>query len=75
VPEDKFEQAVAAAKVGAMLIELKKETEHGEWDANVNRALQTKSARQTAFNLMRLASHLPLLEQHRPDSQRAVAAA
>jgi hypothetical protein len=37
------------------LIELKAQTPHGEWDANVNRDLHLQSARQTAFNLMALA--------------------
>lgn len=69
-----YQSVLQAVKVGAMLIELKEDTDHGEWEVNVNRALQTKAARQTAFNLMRLAAHLPLLEQHKPDSQRAALA-
>ena len=69
-----WDAVAQAARVGALLAELRETTPHGEWDANVNRVLQMKAARQTAHNLMRLAAHRPLLERHRPESQRAALA-
>lgn len=67
-----WEAVREAASVGAMLIELKEQHDHGEFMANYQRAGILK--RQTAQNLMKLARHLPLLEKHKPDSQRAALA-
>lgn len=62
-----------AAKVGQMLIELKEVTAHGEWAAKLAHALNLTpaGANTSGSRLMKLARNLPLLEQHRPDSQRA----
>lgn len=62
-----------SAKVGQMLIELKEQTPHGEFKNRTRAALQGAS-NDTGERLMTLARHLPLLEQHQPDSQARQAA-
>ena len=52
-----------------MLIELKAVTAHGEFAANAQRAGFLKMSQLQ--NLMTLARNLPMLEQHKPESQRA----
>ena len=64
-----FQAVLQAAKVGQMLIELKAVTAHGEFAANAQRAGFLKMSQLQ--NLMTLARNLPMLEQHKPESQRA----
>jgi hypothetical protein len=63
------QSVLQAAKVGQMLIELKADTPYREFSQACERLLSMK--KDSANRLMTLARHLPLLEQHRPDSQRA----
>jgi hypothetical protein len=55
------------ANVGAMLLELKAVTPHGEFQ---QRAAEIGVTQRTSSNLMTLARHLPLLEGKRPASGR-----
>ena len=68
-----WQSVLQAARVGAMLIELKRETPHGEFMANWTR-VSNSTEYKTCQRMMRLAANLPMLEQHRPDSQRAAIA-
>jgi hypothetical protein len=61
-------QAVQAAMdVGNDLTEKKLETPHGEF---VKRVGQMGVGRSSVYNLMRLALHRALIEEHKPDSMR-----
>ena len=64
-----FQAVLQAAKVGQMLIELKAVTAHGEFLPKVTSVLLLN--KMDASRLMTLARNLPMLEQHKPDSQRA----
>lgn len=64
-----YQAVEQAAQVGLMLIELKAVTAHGEFKNRTRAALQGAS-NDTGERLMTLARHLPLLQQHQPDSQR-----
>ena len=64
-----FQSVLQAAKVGRMLIELKAITAHGEFLAKVTSVLLLN--KMDASRLMTLARNMPMLEQHKPDSQRA----
>ena len=64
-----FQALLHAARVGQMLIQLKAVTPHGEFGEKVQ-SVALLSYR-TAANLMKQAKHLPLLEQHKPESQAA----
>ena len=65
------QSVLQAAKVGQMLIELKAETPYREFHARVS---EIGIQQQHSSRLMTLARHLPLLQQHKPDSQRAALA-
>ena len=62
-----FQAVLQAAKVGQMLIELKAVTAHGEFKKHALVLFD----RMTYQRLMTLARNIPMLEQHKPDSQRA----
>lgn len=67
-------QVMSAAAVGAMLIQLKRDTPRGEFYSNVTRALclqGDKAAPMAASRLMRLAEYLPLIRHHKPASIRS----
>ena len=64
-----FQAVLHAARVGQMLIELQAVIPHGEFQKKVQ-SVALLSYR-TAANLMKQAKHLPLLEQHKPESQAA----
>ena len=66
------QSVLQAAKVGQMLIELKAETPHGEFAEKYSRV--NGLTQPVVSRLMTLARHLPLLQQHKPDSQRAALA-
>lgn len=63
------QSVLQAAKVGKMLIDLKAVTAHGEFNAKVTRVLLLN--KMDSSRLMTLARNLPLIEQRRPESQRA----
>jgi len=65
-----WQAVVQAAAVGAMLIELKAAEYKKDDDGFVQRTGQEIGVKRAqAFNLMRLAANMALLEQHRPESQ------
>lgn len=68
-----WQSVLQAAKVGAMLIELKKDCPH-KGDGNFNLRVKVEMPDlipKTRCQLMLLAQNLPLLKQHTPDSQSA----
>jgi hypothetical protein len=68
------QSVLQAAKVGQMLIDLKAVTAHGEFLPNLTRVLgieKKEHANVAASRLMTLARNLPLIEQRKPESQRA----
>jgi hypothetical protein len=68
-----FQSVLQAAKVGEMLIALKKETPYREFSSTLERFIP-EMTKSTRANLMTLASNMPLLEKRAPDSQRAALA-
>ena len=69
-----FQAVLQAAKVGQMLIELKAECKHGEFVSNLTRVLgieKKETANMAASRLMTLARNQPLIEEKKPESQRA----
>jgi hypothetical protein len=65
-----YEMVLAAADVGAMLIEIKDRDYQGDDAGFVQRAGQEGIGRSQAFNLMSFARHRPLIEKCKPQSQR-----
>lgn len=63
------QSVLQAAKVGQMLIDLKAVTAHGEFKEKCSSAALLEY--RQAANLMTLARNLPLIEQRKPESQRA----
>jgi len=64
-----FQAVLQAARVGQMLIELKAECKHGEFVAKAQHAGFLKISQLQ--NLMTLARNQPLIEEKKPESQRA----
>lgn len=66
-----YQAVQAALDVGDELVQKKLETPRGEF---VQRVGQIGVGRSSGYNLMRLALHRELIEQHRPDSMRGALA-
>ena len=64
----RYQSVLQAAKVGQMLIELKAVTAHGEYCSRVN---NLGMKHPTPFRLMTLARNQSLIEEKKPESQRA----